>query len=340
MNYATILIDDNISNAMKINKIIKRNDGKSIAFILGNFELNGCPYLINKEERTRKLLNIGYDLIIEIPSIIYLENINNLTEYLYKAIEDLNITKFYLPSEFGSINNFKSFHNSLNFTYPSYDRLFHYYFDYFDYKESTLKTKDYIKQFYRSRVFDYLNLNLLSSFRKNRIKFKLIKCEFNIESNESLYNNYFIKIKEFFTLTPSENILSINHIDFNTLNMIKNKIYKLESFDDLCNLSAPKSFQFSSFFKSILLSMIYFNKIENISKNYNVLKCIGLNDNGAKIVREHKKNDSKVMDLINTIKPSNSLLETYQMKLELVYAYLFNNKYNSNNDLFKFPIKI
>ena len=115
MNYATILIDDNISNAMKINKIIKQNDGKSIAFILGNFELNGCPYFINKEERTRKLLNIGYDLIIEIPSIIYLENINNLTEYLYKAIEDLNITKFYLPSEFGSINNFKSFHKSLNF---------------------------------------------------------------------------------------------------------------------------------------------------------------------------------------------------------------------------------
>ena len=109
MNYATLILNDDYKYASKINKYIHKNKGRSIAIILGNYELNGCPLFNNKDTRINKLIKIGYDLILEIPSLVYLSDINNLSDYIINLIKKLDIVKLYLPSEFYSLKSFKEF---------------------------------------------------------------------------------------------------------------------------------------------------------------------------------------------------------------------------------------
>lgn len=338
MNIATVLFNDDYFFAKKIYQNSKRYNYKTIAIILGNYELNGCPISFDKEFKTNKLLEIGYDLVIEIPSIIYLSNVNNLANYIIYLINNLSIDKIYLPSEFNSLKSFKDFHSKYSFYYPSYDKVFHYYLDSHDFIESKIKTKMYINRFYQSRVYDYLNLNLIQMLRKNKIKFKLVKSNYKINVSKEINDSYFNIIKLFISLTPKEKILDNDQLDINTINMLKNNLYKINEFSELEKLSAPKNYQYSTFFRSIILSLINFNKITLIDIDSCIIKYIGIGINGSKIIREFKKNNKeKAHLLISKINPSNSLIENYQLKLELLYSYLCN-KYNSNSDLYKFPI--
>lgn len=341
MYYGTLIIDDNIRIANKINKYIHKLGAQSIAFMLGNFKLNGCPFMTSKDNRTKKLLKLGFDLVIEIPSIIYLNNISDLCNYISNTCKKLNISKMYLPSEFSSLKSFKQFHSKFNFYYPSYDNVFHYYLDNNDFVNSKILTNNYIRKFYRLETYDYLNLNIINTLKKNQIKIKLIKGNFTLgKTVNEIEQKYFELIKLYFTLNSSSNILINKQIDINTINMIKKHSYKLFNFNELEKLSAPKNFQYSSFFRSILLSIVNYNKDNILNINEAPIKCLGINRNGSKIIRDFKKNNKDYSHLfVNSIIPSNSMIEEYQMKIELLYSYLYN-KYNANSDLFKFPIKI
>ena len=86
--------------------------------------------------------------------------------------------------------------------------------------------------------------------------------------------------------------------------------------------------------------MIDYDKNTNLDIENSIIKCVGLNEIGSKIIREFKKNKKEIAtQFVSSINPSISLIEKYQMKLELIYSYLCN-KYNSNSDLFKYPVKI
>lgn len=340
MNYAMILLDENYDFALNSLNKIKSKNAYAIAFILGNYELNGLPFSESKISRTEKLLEIGFDLVIEIPSIIYLKSIDLFKKYLFKLLIELKVELLFLPSENNSFSSFKNFHSTCSFYYPSFDKLFHFYLNSFSYEDSVSKAKEYISQFYKMRIYDYFNLNIINDLRKNHIKFRLIKSKFCIKPNPERYQRYFSYFKLNFTFLPSDIILNELYIDYNTFNMIKNKLYKLETFDELVKLSAPKNFQFSSFFRSILLTLIFCNMSFETELDNTFIKCLGFNKKGSNILRVYKNNMSENSPKILTkINPSNSLIEKYQMSLELFYSYLFLNKYNSNNDLFKFPIK-
>lgn len=339
MNSAFILLDDNFDLAKKIYKKINKKLDKSIVFTLGNFELNGLPYKIDKINRTKKLLDIGYDLVIEIPSSIYLSSIESLKEYLLKCLSNLNITTLYLGSEHSSLTAFNKFHNNKGFYYPSYDKVFYYYLNYTDYKTSQELSKEYISKFYQNRIYDYFNLNVIKFLIKNNVKIKLVKTKYFIENNTLILNNYFRYIKLFFITNPTNKITLVSSLDINTINMLKNKLYKIESFNDLVKLSLPKNFQFATFFKSILLSMISYNN-DLVLKEHLFIKCLGFNQNGSKIIRNHNNNsDNNSLKIISRITPSNSNIEMYQSYIELLYSTLNENIYNSNSDLYIFPIK-
>ena len=331
---AMLFIDENYNYAKKTYKRIKNKSNYSIAFILGNYELNGLFCNDSKIDKTNKLLKLGYDLVIEIPYIIYLTSFELFSDYLTKLCNEFNVEKIYLPSENSSLKQFKNNHSSYKFYYPSYDKIFHQYLNDYNYLDASKLSKDYITKFYQMRVYDYLNLNLITSFKKNMIKYQFIKSNYTYNFNNN-FDSYFKHIKLYFTYSDST---AIKNIEINTVNMLKNKLYKINNFDEFMQLSLPKNFQFGTFFRSILLTLLNIDPCFKLDKY--VIKYLGFNRNGSNLIRNYKKiNKENHLEIISNINPSNSMIEKYQYDFDLLYSYLFYNKYNSNSDLYIFPIK-
>ena len=90
-----------------------------IAVMSGDFTMRGELSLFNKFEKTHQSLNIGIDLVIELPFTYTVQNSDLFSEYAVKLLNLAKVDEIWIGSESNNSILYEKYYNTWNDTnYP------------------------------------------------------------------------------------------------------------------------------------------------------------------------------------------------------------------------------
>lgn len=340
-----------------------------IALSSGYFTMRGEISLLNKKNKTKLLLDLGFDIVIDSPLYLLLNSseyfANNAVNILNTAkishlafgIEDSNLTNLHKLVNLFHSSNFQTIlnnelSNKIGYKLALQNALF----------KSQTFTQDEITSLLKSN--NTLAIGYLKSLQNfpHIIPYAVERYGSDEESNDlsnfpsgsAIRNAYFqkINISPFLPYSAEylSNISDYNNqmsIIFNTLylkndtcsnylhvsegidNYIFNNYANLTSFTDNINLLANKKYSKSRIRRTILSMILQLPK--DIPNKFNNIRILGFNKNGEKYLKNIKDN------IILKIKQTNNPIWIFELKASKLYDII--TKENNNYEEYKFPLK-
>jgi len=339
----------------------------TIAIISCNFAQRGEISIISKYEKTKAALNLGADLVIELPVFATLNSAELFGYYAVKILNDFKITDLAFGVELDDLNLLKKTNEILES--PSYNEKLKANLNHgYSYKKAALlafeKSTDnpiLTKNF--NKPNNTLALKYLSAIDKinPKLQVNLIK---RIGENEysknigeypsgSTIRNLISKGKDVSKFIPAKyNFINYNQAYDNLFYLFKsfvlleespfkntkhikegieNRIYKIlkETFNYIGFISKMKTKRYSeNYLQRLLLSVLL--ELENQDDYY--LRVLGFNKKGEK----HLSNIDK--PIITSPKNINNKLLNIELKASKLYALITNND-NYYQEEFLIPYK-
>lgn len=339
----------------------------TIAIISCNFAQRGEISIISKYEKTKAALNLGADLVIELPVFATLNSAELFGYYAVKILNDFKITDLAFGVELDDLNLLKKTNEILES--PSYNEKLKANLNHgYSYKKAALlafeKSTDnpiLTKNF--NKPNNTLALKYLSAIDKinPKLQVNLIKrigeSEYSKNIGEypsgSTIRNLISKGKDVSKFIPAKyNFINYNQAYDNLFYLFKsfvlleespfkntkhikegieNRIYKIlkETFNYIGFISKMKTKRYSeNYLQRLLLSVLL--ELENQDDYY--LRVLGFNKKGEK----HLSNIDK--PIITSPKNINNKLLNIELKASKLYALITNND-NYYQEEFLIPYK-
>lgn len=339
----------------------------TIAIISCNFAQRGEISIISKYEKTKAALNLGADLVIELPVFATLNSAELFGYYAVKILNDFKITDLAFGVELDDLNLLKKTNEILES--PSYnEKLKANLKQGFSYKKASLlafkeSTDNPILTENFNKPNNTLALKYLSAIDKinPKLQVNLIKRIGENEYSKNIgeypsgstirnlisqgkdvssyipenYNfiNYNKAYDNLFYLFKSYMLLNVRTFE-NTKHIkegIENRIYKVlkesSNYQEFISKMKTKRYQ-ENYIKRLLLAIL----LELKDQDDYYLRVLGFNKNGEK----HLSNLDK--PIITSPKNINNKLLNIELKASKLYALITNNE-NHYKDEFLIPYK-
>lgn len=339
----------------------------TIAIISCNFAQRGEISIISKYEKTKAALNLGADLVIELPVFATLNSAELFGYYAVKILNDFKITDLAFGVELDDLNLLKKTNEILES--PSYNEKLKANLNHgYSYKKAALlafekSTDNPILTENFNKPNNTLALKYLSAIDKinPKLQVNLIKrigeSEYSKNIGEypsgSTIRNLISKGKDVSKFIPAKyNFINYNQAYDNLFYLFKsfvlleespfkntkhikegieNRIYKIlkETFNYIGFISKMKTKRYSeNYLQRLLLSVLL--ELENQDDYY--LRVLGFNKKGEK----HLSNIDK--PIITSPKNINNKLLNIELKASKLYALITNND-NYYQEEFLIPYK-
>lgn len=164
----------------------------TIAVMSSSFVQRGEPAIINKEERVRLALELGVDLVIELPFLYTVENADYFAYGAIHLLNELHVDCICFGSETGATEEFLKKYDISSIAQPHLDFLVHDYMDQgMSYPAAFSKALKDIDSFMLDEPNDILGFAYMNVIQKNNMNIEVhtIKRE-NDYSSISLEDKY------------------------------------------------------------------------------------------------------------------------------------------------------
>ncbi|NLL44695.1 MAG: nucleotidyltransferase [Mollicutes bacterium] len=334
----------------------------------GNFMQRGETSIIDKWTKTKIALEMGIDLVIELPFVFASQGADIFARGSVELLNHLKVDKLIFGSELNDINILKDLAD-IQLNNQNYDSLVKKYMDkginyptalskalyeikgYEINKPNDILGISYIREIKRlnskiepyciKRTNNYHSLELdskvvsASSIRealknKKDVKDYVPKITYQYLKNKHLHfiEDYFPYLK-FKILTELNNLDKYQTVDEGIENRIKKAIIKANNLEELIQNIKTKRYTYNKIKRMLTHIMCNFTKEE--AKKYQhveYIRVLGFSEKGKKYLNKIKK-DLEIPLITNYSKLNNDMLQL-ELRITSVYASILNEKDKTN----------
>ena len=255
------------------------------------FVQRGEPSIVSKEERVKMALDMGVDLLVELPTIYTVESSDFFCKYSVSILNKLKVDSICFGSETGSTKEFLEKYSETEIVQPHLDFLVSDLMDEgMSYPAAMSKALAIMDSFRAETPNDILGLGYLKEIRNNKYPIdiftykrennynneeindksvsasalrKLIKenkdiseytpCKDIIESASKHYlDDYFDILKYKLLTTSSEELTTIHLVNEGIENLFKKQIIESKSMEEFINKCVSKRYTFARIKRTII----------------------------------------------------------------------------------------
>ena len=255
------------------------------------FVQRGEPSIVSKEERVKMALDMGVDLLVELPTIYTVESSDFFCKYSVSILNKLKVDSICFGSETGSTKEFLEKYSETEIVQPHLDFLVSDLMDEgMSYPAAMSKALAIMDSFRAETPNDILGLGYLKEIRNNKYPIdiftykrennynneeindksvsasalrKLIKenkdiseytpCKDIIESaNKHYLDDYFDILKYKLLTTSSEELTTIHLVNEGIENLFKKQIIESKSMEEFINKCVSKRYTFARIKRTII----------------------------------------------------------------------------------------
>ena len=330
------------------------HDSYLILVLIGNFTQRGEISIINKWNKTKIALEYGYDLVVELPFSFATQSASFYAKGAIEILDNLNCDYLVFGSE---SNDVKTFEELINTTINNkeYDLLVKGFIKKgnsyplscsmalneltgklinkpndvlaLEYIRNIRVRNSNIKPISIKRTTDYHDKEIdkrvasATSIRRNLNnveKIKMVMPKISIDFIQKIdQEKYFELIK--YQIISSYDLNCYLDVDEGIENKLKKTINEVNNLNDLILRVKSKRYSYSKIQRMLLHIVCKFKKSDNDLK-LKYIRVLGLNDNGAKIIREVKKNIN--IPIITKYKKEYDDLFKIDKKANFIYSLL------------------
>ena len=333
-----------------------------IAVMSSSFVQRGEPAIINKEERVKLALELGIDLIVELPFIYTVENADYFAYGAIHLLNELKVDCICFGSETGDTEEFKRKYNISSIAQPHLDFLVHDYMDQgLSYPAAFSKALKEIDSFMLDEpndILGYAYMNVINKYNMN-IEVYTIKRD-NDYSSDSLDDKYvsakairnaiinnkdiskyvpydissmkYTYLEDYFDLlkykliTSSPSDLSSIHLVTEGIEyLLKEKIIESNNIQEFIDKCTSKRYT-AARIKRIIIHILVGTKKEEAKKILSSIppyaRILGINHKGMEYLSMKRK--SIKIPILNRFKGKEYPL----LQLEKQASYVYYSKYN------------
>jgi len=335
-----------------------------IAVMSSSFVQRGEPAIVNKEERVRLALELGVDIVVELP---FLYTVENADYFAYGAISLLNALKvdcICFGSETGDTEKFKEKFNVSSIAQPHLDFLVHDYMDQglsypaafskalkdidsfmldepndilgFAYMNCIVNNNYNIEVYTIKRDNDYSSITLEDKYpsakairealKENKDISSYIPFELN-NKNYVFLDDYFDLLKFKLITSTYEQLASIHLVSEGIEHLLKDKIIESNSMHEFINKCTSKRYT-AARIKRIIVHILVGTLKEDAKKILSspppYIRILGINNKGMEYL-SLKRKEIKT-PILNRFKGKEYPL----LQLEKQASYVYYSKHNQN----------
>ena len=315
-----------------------------ICVMSSSFSSRGDLSIFDKFTKTKQALNMGIDLIVELPLIYTIERADIFADNAVKILNNLNVSEIWIGSESNDISVYEKYYNNkvidnkddystsykdkANMDLLSNDILgFSYYKSIKDNKfDIELKTIKRIENNYLDNNLNSSNIQSALSIRANIDELEKYTPDYvSKDKNLILDENKLFPILKYKILSTSPSILkSIYFVDEGIENKLSD-IIDFDNYQDFIDYLSSKRYSKTRIKRMLTYILLNITK-DMANKSYdidnNFVRILGYNDKGKAYLSSIKKNLTIYTNIKNNI---NQILD-----IEITTSKLIDTIYNTN----------
>ena len=327
------------------NKIKDESNADIVICVMSSsFSSRGDLSIFDKFTKTKQALNLGVDLVIELPLIYTIQRADIFAYYSVKLLNNLNVDEIWIGSETNDINVYEEYYQDNK----EIDNKTDYYTSYKLKSNIDLLSNDILGYSYYKAIKDNnfnIKLNTIKRIDNNYLDEKINNNSF-IQSALSIRNN----IKDIEKYTPEfvhndkNKILDENklfdYIKYKILSSsndelkkiyfvdegIENKLHEIKnynSFDEFVLYLSNKRYSKTRIKRMLIYILLNIKKdIANDALNTNpdFVRILGFNENGKKYINEIKKD----INIFTNIKNNINVIFDIEIKTSKIIDSIYN----------------
>ena len=319
-----------------------------IACMSSTFTMRGDLSLYNKFDKTKQALELGVDIIIELPFVYSVERADIFAKNAVSLLNLMNVNEIWIGSEINDSSLYEKYYNEYN-----EENVISNYKEGNSYKKASLndlpfKSNDLLGFFYYKAIKDNkynIKLNTILRFNSDYLEkaptndfitsAKAIRENIDILNKytpEYVYNNkdiydenkIFDKLKYKILSSSINELKELFMVDEGLENKLKD-IKNYNSYNDFINYLTSKRYT-NTRIKRMLVCVLFNIKKKEINdiymKKINFIRLLGFNSNGKEYINKIKKNVNIYTNIKNDI---NNILD-----IELRITNIIDSIYNTN----------
>lgn len=337
----------------------KYPDYTLIAIMTGNFTQRGEPAVIDKWKRCEIALNLGVDLVIELPYPFATEGADVFAYGAVTLLEHLQVEKIIFGSESDNIEDLELIAKT-QVDNEDFDKLVKIYSKFgnnyptalsnalFDLTNKKITTPNdllgisYIKEIYKNnyklkyetikRTNNYHEKDILSSATSireslknnndlNNIKDYIPSIELNYLNNLHFPDNYFSILK--YKIITEKDLSLYQTVDEGIDNTLKKVINQSNNYNELINNIKSKRYTYNKINRLLNHILCNFTKdLKNEMTKITYIRILGLNNNGRKYLNGIKNNLD--IPLISKIERNKDKMLEFEIETTKIYDIIHN----------------
>lgn len=315
-----------------------------------NFVQRGEVSVESKEEKVKKALDNGVDIVIEIPTIYTLESADIYASASLNMLVDLGAQKVVFGTESGDTNEFIDKFDKKDFGSPRMDEIIQEFLKQgYSYPKAKSEASKVVSDFYLENPNDILGYSYLKAIHNEKLSIKPLcyKRINNEKSNENIgsfssamairetykkledhskyhfLSDYFDLLKYKLTTTSSDELKEIHLVEEGIENLFIKNIVKAKDMDDFIHLCTSKRYSGARIKRTICHILLNTRKNEAkaiLSSKPPYIRVLGLSKKGQDYLsRIRKDNESNIVTRFSA--QDNPLLLA-ELKATTVYNLL------------------
>lgn len=317
-----------------------------IAVMSGDFTMRGELSLFNKFEKTHQALNIGIDMVIELPFPYTVQNSDLFSEYAIKLLNLCKVNEVWFGSESNNSILYEKYYNAWK-DEANQHKIKELINTGMSYKMATstiinLPSNDLLGfSYYKAIKDNNFNMTVHTIQRVGSGYLdetpNIFASAYSIRKDKNLINEYCPSFINQDNIRDNNKLF--NHLKYQILNLdttdlkniflveegIENKlkdIYKYNNLKDFVNYLISKRYTRSRIQRILLYVLFNINKdlINNIKSNEpNFIRVLGYTDNGLAYLKQIKKDVSIYTNIKNNINDILDITIKISKILDLIY---------------------
>lgn len=334
-----------------------------IAVISNYFTQRGDISILSKEEKTQIVLEMGIDLIVELPFIFSSQSADVFAKGAIAILKELNAEYLVFGSECNDVEKLKEIANiQLNNSF--YEELVKAYMDDgvnyptamskaikdvsdleidtpndllgLSYVKEIIKQKANIVPITIKRTNNYHDKDLISNIASATAIREALSKGIDIRDNVPAIVYEFLKEKpsyDFFPflkykiLVEEKDIAEYQTVDEGIENRIINNISNCATTEELINKIKTKRYTYNKLARMLIHILVSLKKDEASNQSLRYLRILGFNQSGREYLNRMKKNTN--LPIIANIKKKDEELLKIDIRTEKIYDLITNNDPNN-----------
>lgn len=351
-----------------------------IAVMSPNFVQRGEPSIVSKKERVKAALDVGVNIVVELPTLYAVENANLFAKYSLQILNALKVNSICFGSESGDTKSFLEKYSKSSLLTPHLDFLVSDLMDEgYAYPKAMAMALKQMDEIRLETPNDILGLAYYKEIKSNNypIEINTIKRENNYNDDSLTYENVSAKairkalkdnldvkeftpmdmkrdlfyLEEYFDLVKYK-ILTMSIEELNEIhlmeegieNLFKKKIIEAHTMEEFINQCVSKRYTFARIKRTIIHLLLNTKKDfakEMLSQDIKYIRLLGIDNRGKEYLKEKRKEIE--IPILSKFRGNSFSLLQYEKQATYAYASIKKEEFRSKlyeEEHFLFPIMV